>query len=95
MEEEGGEKDIVIRMNSRDYRSPSLRMTNPRPEILSLVGEALRLAPEVRVGQLVAVPGDPGQIEAGRPLADLYDGEPPAVLRRHVADLSARASAVA
>ena len=68
---------------------------NPRDEILSLLAEALRLAPDVRVGQLVAFLGDLGQIDTGRPLANLDDTELLAALRQHVADLAGRTSAVA
>ena len=50
--------------------------TDPRPEILSLLGEALRLAPEIRVGQLVAFLGDVVRRHPGlRECADLAEGQ--------------------
>ncbi|MBM3983601.1 MAG: hypothetical protein FJ304_25690 [Planctomycetes bacterium] len=66
-----------------------------RHEILALIADALRLSPDVRVGQLFALLGDLGHIDSGRALGDLDDVELLSVVRQHLADLAGRAHAVA
>jgi len=66
--------------------------TDPRREIVELLGEMCELSPDVRVGQLLAHLGFLGEDETGRTLWDLDDEQLLAVLYRHRAELLARQS---
>ena len=61
-------------------------------EILALLAEAWALAPDVRLGQLMAHLGFLGEDRTGRTLWDIDDDELLAVLTQHRCDLLARTS---
>ena len=65
--------------------------TNQR-EILTLLAEVWALAPDVRVGQLMAQLGFLGEDQTGRTLWDIDDEELFAVLAQHRDELLARTS---
>jgi hypothetical protein len=64
--------------------------TNVRQEALALLIELATLAPEVRLGQLMAHLGFLGEDPFERSLWDIEDGELLAVLHRHRSELRAR-----
>ncbi len=61
-----------------------------REEALAVLAELAVLAPEVRLGQLMAHIGFLGEDQLERSLWDIEDKELLAVLRRHRAELVAR-----
>jgi len=61
-------------------------------EILNLLAEVWALAPDVRLGQLMAHLGFLGEDRTGRTLRDIDDEELLAVLTRHRDELLARTS---
>jgi hypothetical protein len=63
---------------------------NVRQEALAVLAELAALAPEVRLGQLMAHLGFLGADQVDRSLWDIEDDELLAVLRRHRSELLAR-----
>ena len=61
-----------------------------RQEALAVLAELAALAPEVRLGQLMAHLGFLGEDQVGRSLWDIEDDEFLAVLHRHRSELLAR-----
>lgn len=61
-----------------------------RQEALTTLAEVAALAPEVRLGQLMAHLGFLGEDQVERSLWDVEDDELLAVLRRHRSELLAR-----
>jgi hypothetical protein len=61
-----------------------------RQEALAVLSELAALAPEVRLGQLMAHLGFLGQDQVERSLWDIEDNELLAVFRRHRSELVAR-----
>lgn len=61
-----------------------------RQEALAVFGELASLAPEVRLGQLMAHLGFLGEDQVERSLWDIEDDELLAILRRHRTELLAR-----
>src|SRR4051812_24135049 len=59
-------------------------------EALAVLAEVWALAPDVRLGQLLAHLGFLGEAHIGRGLGDIEDDEIMAVLYRHRAELEAR-----
>jgi hypothetical protein len=64
--------------------------TDPRQEALTVLAELAALAPDVRLGQLMAHLGFLGEDQVERSLWDIEDEELLAVLYRHRAELLAR-----
>lgn len=56
-------------------------------DVLTVLSDVLDLLPDMRVGQLIALLGDFGQMEFDYHLADLEDDQLLVVLERHRADL--------
>jgi hypothetical protein len=65
-------------------------MTELRREAMRALAEVWMLAPDIRLGQLMAHLGFMGEIHVGRGLGDIDDDELVAVLYRHRAELLAR-----
>jgi hypothetical protein len=63
---------------------------NARQEALDVLAELATLAPEVRLGQLMAHLGFLGEDQVERSLWDIEDDELLAVLHRHRGELLAR-----
>jgi hypothetical protein len=63
---------------------------NVRQEALAVLAELAALAPEVRLGQLMAHLGFLGEDQVERSLWDIEDDELLAVLHRHRSELLAR-----
>ena len=63
---------------------------NARQEVLAVLAEAAALAPDVRLGQLIAFVGFMGESQVGRTLWDMEDDELLAALQQHRADLLGR-----
>jgi hypothetical protein len=63
---------------------------NTRQEALAVLTELAALAPEVRLGQLMAHIGFLGEDQVDRSLWDVEDDELLAVLHRHRSELLAR-----
>jgi hypothetical protein len=61
-----------------------------RQEALAVLAELAAVAPEIRLGQLMAHLGFLGEDQVERSLWDIEDDELLAVLRRHRAELAAR-----
>jgi hypothetical protein len=61
-----------------------------RQEVLAVLAELAALAPEVRLGQMMAHLGFLGEDQVGRSLWDIEDDELLTVLRRHRSELLAR-----
>ena len=61
-----------------------------RQEALAALAELAALAPDVRLGQLMAQVGFLGDDQVGRSLWDIEDEELLAVLSRHRSELAAR-----
>jgi hypothetical protein len=61
-----------------------------RREALTVLEEVSTLAPDVRLGQLMAHLGFLGEVHLGKGLGDIDDDELIAVLYRHKAELAAR-----
>jgi hypothetical protein len=59
-------------------------------EALTALAEVWALAPEVRLGQLMAHLDLLGEVHAGKSLGDIEDDELIAILYRHRAELQAR-----
>jgi hypothetical protein len=57
---------------------------------LAALAEVWKLAPEVRLGQLMAHLGFLGEIHVGRGLGDIENDELTAILYRHREELAAR-----
>lgn len=66
---------------------------NKRQEALAVLSELAALAPEVRLGQLMAHIGFLGEDQVERSLWDVEDDELLAVLHRHRSELLARQQA--
>ena len=58
-------------------------------DLLAALSDILDLTPDMRLGQLVALMGDFGQMEYEYPLAELEDDQLLAVLQNHHANLIA------
>jgi hypothetical protein len=67
--------------------------TDARQEALAVLAELAALAPEVRLGQLMAHLGFLGEDQVERSLWDIEDDELLAVLHRHRSELAARQQA--
>ncbi len=67
--------------------------TDPRREIIELLGELCELSPDVRVGQLLAHLGFLGEDQTGRSLWDIDDEQLLAIIYHHRAELLARQTA--
>ena len=67
---------------------------NARQEALSTLAELAALAPDVRLGQLMAHLGFLGEDQLERSLWDIEDDELLAVLNRHRSELVSRQEAV-
>lgn len=65
-------------------------MTDAQRESLRVLGEVWSLAPDIRLGQLMAHLGFLGEVHLDRGLGDIDDDELLAVLYRHRAELLAR-----
>ena len=65
-----------------------------RNEAISLLAEVWELAPDVRLGQLLAHLGFLGEAHHGHGLGDIEDDELMAILERHKAELETRAAGV-
>jgi len=65
-------------------------MTDNRREILALLAPVSGVAPDVRLGQLMAHIGLLGEAHLGKGLAELEDDEMAAVLIRHLTELKSR-----
>ena len=65
-----------------------------RSEALGVLAELVALAPDVRLGQLMAHLGFLGEDQVERSLWDIEDVELLSVLRRHRAELMARQQAI-
>ena len=65
-------------------------MTEPQRETLALLGKVWSLAPDVRLGQLMAHLGFLGEVHLNRGLGYIEDEELIAILQRHKAELDAR-----
>jgi hypothetical protein len=61
--------------------------TDPRSEALAVLSELARLAPDVRLGQLMAHLGFLGEDQLGRSQWDIEDEEFLTVLHRHRREL--------
>jgi hypothetical protein len=59
-------------------------------EALSAIAELCNLAPDIRLGQLLAHLGFLGESHLGRGLADMDDDELLAIIYRHRSELAAR-----
>lgn len=68
-------------------------MTATQRQALALLTELVELAPDIRLGQLLAHLGFLGEDECGRTLWDVEDEELVAVLERHRGELRGRAAA--
>jgi hypothetical protein len=68
-------------------------MTDNRGEILSLLAQLSAMAPDVRLGQLMAHLGWLGEAHQGKGLADIEDDELAAVMVRHLGELNSRQGA--
>ena len=64
-------------------------------ESLDLLGELCTLAPDIRLGQLLAHLGFLGEDQTGRSLWDIDDEQLLAVLHHHRSELVARSQTVA
>jgi hypothetical protein len=65
-------------------------MTEMQREALAVLAEVWELAPEVRLGQLMANLGFLGEVHVGKGLGYIEDDELIAVLYRHRAELQSR-----
>jgi hypothetical protein len=65
-------------------------MSEMQREALNVLAEVWTLAPEVRLGQLMAHLGFLGEVHVGKGLGDIEDDELIAVLYRHGAELRSR-----
>ena len=65
-------------------------MTEVQREALAVLGEVWALAPDVRLGQLMAHLGFLGEVHIDRGLGYIEDDELVAILYRHRAELLAR-----
>jgi len=61
-----------------------------RREVLAMLAETAALAPEIRLGQLMAHLGFLGEDELDRSLWDMEDEQLLAILQRHRSELIAR-----
>jgi hypothetical protein len=59
-------------------------------QTIAALGEVWALAPDLRLGQLLAHLGLLGEVHVGKGLGDIEDDELTAILARHKAELSAR-----
>lgn len=66
--------------------------TDLQREFFAAIAEVASLAPDVRLGQLLAHLGFLGEAHVGRGLGDIDDDELLAILYRHRAELQARLS---
>ena len=64
-------------------------------EAIAVLSDVWKLAPDVRLGQLMAHLGFLGEVYLGRGLGDIEDDELLTVLYRHQAELLARAESPA
>ena len=65
-------------------------MSEMQHEAMRVLAEVWSLAPEVRLGQLMAHLGFLGEVQVGKGLGYIEDGELIAVLYRHRAELKSR-----
>jgi hypothetical protein len=68
-------------------------MTDNRGEILSLLAQLSAMAPDVRLGQLMAHLGWLGEAHQGKGLAEIEDDELAALMVRHLGELNSRQGA--
>lgn len=67
-------------------------MTDTQRGAIAALSEVCQLAPDIRLGQLMAHLGFLGEIHLSKGLGDIDDDELTAVLYRHLAELKARLS---
>lgn len=65
-------------------------MTDTQREAIAVLSEAWELAPDIRLGQLMAHLGFLGEVYLSKGLGDIEDDELIAVLYRHRSELAAR-----
>ena len=64
--------------------------TSTQSEALKVLSEMCEVAPEVRLGQLMAFVGFMGEDHTGHTLWDIEDGQLLEILRKHLHDLKQR-----
>lgn len=69
-------------------------MSHTQQEAISVLAEVWSMAPDVRLGQLMAHLGLLGEAHVGKGLGDIEDDELVAILYRHRAELKARLEGV-
>ena len=65
--------------------------TSTQSEALKVLSEMCEVAPEVRLGQLMAFVGFMGEDHTGHTLWDIEDGQLLEMMRKHLNDLKQRA----